>query len=422
MSRILLRLILLLLMSGAVISVRMGSQPAWLSRALPAEWLEFGKKADPSASEYEALASLDDYRASKKLPFLEHDDALHKALADTLREAPLADLSMMLNSIQNRLPNYTRVAAFSTTRGLHSGLTDDLNAWKDSSEPQFNSAAVLTRTGREADTVVVVAQRLPILLPESINATTQTSFFSLCPHCGKGAMCEIAKKKFTLSLECPHCRHITTIIAADLHGDMHFANEYLTGYAPPAHLPKNCTRLEEMLVIWRAVGAICHYKQDTDDVVNDPEDAWQFAPETLKLGTGDCEDSAIMLTDWLTSRGFEARVALGRYSERGGHAWVVVRLEGKEYLLESTMPDSKSAAPPLASEVGSRYIPEAMLDYDTIHVRKSPRAPWDGGYFEDEQWLRITPRQRTAKPLHEVARTELREAIARTFSTAADGK
>jgi hypothetical protein len=115
-------------------------------------------------------------------------------------------------------------------------------------------------------------------------------------------------------------------------------------------------------------------------------------------------------------------VALGRYSERGGHAWVVVRLEGKEYLLESTMPDSKSAAPPLASEVGSRYIPEAMLDYDTIHVRKSPRSLWEGGYFEDEQWLRITPRQRAAKPTHAVAHTDLREAIARTFATAVDGK
>ena len=130
----------------------------------------------------------------------------------------------------------------------------------------------------------------------------------------------------TVSLECPNCHRPYAMLAVDTKGRYHYVNEYLTGYCPPAHFPAGISRLNEMLLIWNSVVRGMRYVPDSADG-NEDNDAWQTAAETQQLGTGDCEDSSILLADWLIARGFEARVALGHYAERGGHAWVIVRLE-----------------------------------------------------------------------------------------------
>jgi hypothetical protein len=107
-------------------------------------------------------------------------------------------------------------------------------------------------------------------------------------------------------------------------------------------------------------------------------DSWQFADETQRLQRGDCEDSSIFLADWLMSRGFQVRVALGRYGDLGGHAWCVVKIDDKEYLIESTESRPDPTDPPLASRVGSRYVPEVLFDRFAMYVPTSPTVPGKG--------------------------------------------
>jgi transglutaminase-like putative cysteine protease len=143
-----------------------------------------------------------------------------------------------------------------------------------------------------------------------------------------------------------------------------------------------------MVLIWKTVTSSVRYLPDSP-AGTDEVDTWQFALETQMLGTGDCEDSAILLADWLMTRGFDARVSLGRFAEQGGHAWVVVRLDGKAYLLEATNPYLDTATPPLAADVGSRYVAESQLDRDGFFVRAKPKSLWDGDYFTASKWIHV---------------------------------
>ena len=421
MARAFVRLLLTLGVVGATYVARERGQLVGAESWIRNLWDQQMKRLDAAELEELVLTSMDEARLAKQQSTMERDEELHGFVHEQFEKRPDTTLSDLLDTLQKCKPAYSRVAAIST-RGLSTnGLKEEILKWRDAAEPCYNLMAVVAKPGLSRlglGAVLIVAERLPVLTPEAINSTKATIFYSNCAHCGKGAQCEITRRNYTISLECPHCKHTTTILAADLRGQMHYANEFLTGYAPPAHFPKGLSKMNEMLIIWRAVGDICHYKKDQEDIVNDPGDAWQFGLETQKLGTGDCEDSAIMLADWLASRGFEARVALGRYSERGGHAWVVVKLDEKEYLLESTMPDTRAGHVPLASEVGSRYVPEAMLDYNSIYVRQDPRESWDGGYFQAAKWIRIVPRNRATAPT-ELANARLRAAITRNIITAA---
>ena len=64
---------------------------------------------------------------------------------------------------------------------------------------------------------------------------------------------------------------------------------------------------------------------------SDDGEWWSFPGETIRKLTGDCDDSATLLTSLLRSAGLDAYTVVGSY--RGfGHAWV--ELDGK--LLETT--------------------------------------------------------------------------------------
>jgi hypothetical protein len=93
-------------------------------------------------------------------------------------------------------------------------------------------------------------------------------------------------------------------------------------------------------------------------------------------------------------------VVLGRYGDLGGHAWVVVRMNEIEYLIESTEAALDPLDPPIISKVGSRYLPETLFDRHAIYVRANPRETWanrGGDYWSDQIWLRIEPREADPK-------------------------
>jgi hypothetical protein len=106
----------------------------------------------------------------------------------------------------------------------------------------------------------------------------------------------------------------------------HFANSYLVGFEP-----------FETQSIWVPLYTLAIRKQYEFDRLqySGLADVWQNSRQAFFYTRGDCEDHAIILADWLISMGLDARVVLGEYHGEG-HAWVVLLVDGKEYLLEAT--------------------------------------------------------------------------------------
>ena len=73
-----------------------------------------------------------------------------------------------------------------------------------------------------------------------------------------------------------------------------------------------------------------HIKYDHDQSVHGHNEVWQFPFETLHMGTGDCEDGAILMASMMLAAGipaFRVRVAGGlvkvdsKTAPTGGHGW-----------------------------------------------------------------------------------------------------
>jgi hypothetical protein len=140
--------------------------------------------------------------------------------------------------------------------------------------------------------------------------------------------------------------------------------------------------------IWEGVYTTCAYRSDSRGDKKLDRDAWQTGPGTLARGVGDCDDSAILLADWLIARGFDARVALGQ-ADGQGHAWVVVLLEGKTYLLESTAePPVETKDLLVVGETTTRYTPEMLFDRNACYYWKDPKRKFDNDYWSI-QWHRL---------------------------------
>lgn len=107
----------------------------------------------------------------------------------------------------------------------------------------------------------------------------------------------------------------------------HFSNSYLTGF-----LPFTTDK------IWVPLATLAQrkiYQYDHVRYGRNMQDIWQNSEQAYLNSHGDCEDHAIILADWLIGLGYDARVAIGQLPE-GGHAWVVLFYNNKEYLLEAT--------------------------------------------------------------------------------------
>lgn len=332
-------------------------------------------------------------RLAKKYPPLKLEPELQTYL-DRYRELPIDDLNQITASVQNSLPRYYRVAVCTATRPALRDLLQDFHEFAHNTEKEMNSVGCYikkTAGGLSNTCLLVVGQRLQDFSPEVLSERNAEAFFSTCPMCRHPHICKVAHQQHSLTLECPACKKSYAVVAADSHGRFRYVNEFLSGYQPPARFPKDQSRIQELFTIWSAVHAHCQYMNDPDKKKKQT-DCWQTSMETQNLQRGDCEDSSIFLADWLMARGFQVRVALGRYGDLGGHAWCVVRLDGNDYLLESTEGRPDPSSPPLAELVGSRYVPEILFDRAAIYVRYNPKQTWSGDYWSTKAWVRIDPR------------------------------
>jgi hypothetical protein len=195
-----------------------------------------------------------------------------------------------------------------------------------------------------------------------------------------------------------------------------YAMQFLTGAKWPnaGACPAPAGSTARVEAMWLEVAEKITYQHDEVTFAGRKE-VWQTAEESLRAGVGDCEDHSILLADWLLSEGYDARVALGGCrtgdGQWGGHAWVVLRLDGREYLLEATSdvaaPDG-SAPAQQGKELRRRrqehlklegieakadsYRPEGMFDRGRYWMRKgivggkppaAPQSYWSG----DEEWI-----------------------------------
>jgi hypothetical protein len=120
----------------------------------------------------------------------------------------------------------------------------------------------------------------------------------------------------------------------------HFVNGYLEGFSP--FTTTN---------VFVPLSVLARKKRYMLDKLNHgDEEIWQTSRQAYVYTRGDCEDHAIALADWLIDMGEDARVALGTY-DGGGHAWVVLIKDNREYILEATQKNGLSGLRryPLAS-------------------------------------------------------------------------
>lgn len=340
-------------------------------------------------------------RLAKKSPMLRVDPEMEAWLAKEFPKIDTTDLNKVTELVQEGMPRYYRVSVCSASSPSLRDLLTRFHEYTHRDQSEMTHMAVVIRpraSGLMHEALLVLGQRLRDFTPEALSKSSDEPFFSTCVHCKQPHFMKLSRAQRSMALECPKCRRKYAVIAADSSGNFRYVNEFLTGYAPPALFSKNQSRVQQLFTIWSAVHTNCVYTNDpgaktgTSFATKEQTDCWQFADETQRLQHGDCEDSSIFLADWLMSRGFQVRVALGRYGDLGGHAWCVVKIDDKEYLIESTESRPDPTDPPLASRVGSRYVPEVLFDRFALYVPSSSNRAWKGDYWSANVWTRIEPR------------------------------
>ncbi len=131
----------------------------------------------------------------------------------------------------------------------------------------------------------------------------------------------------------------------------HFANSYLIGFEP-----------YKTDKVWQPLVTLAlkkTYQFDHDQHGLAWKDVWQNSQQAYLYSHGDCEDHAILLADWLIAMGYDARVAIGKIPS-GGHAWVILFYDEKEYLLEAT---SKRRPRSIGDFSLAKYAPEYQPRY-----------------------------------------------------------
>ena len=333
-------------------------------------------------------------RIANKQTVLRLDPELDDWLNEKFPSMILDDMNGVTKMVQDKLPRYHRVSVWTAGSPTSKAMLEEFQSFAEKTAPEMTHLGCAVRPsvgGLSQQAIVIIGQRLNDFGPEALTQKREDSYFSRCLHCKHPHVVRVGHKQHSLGLECPSCRRTYAVVASDRRGRFRYVNEFLTGYSPPAVFAKDISRLFELFTICSAVHGNCIYTRDPSDKADDT-DAWQTSLETQRLGQGDCEDSAIYLCDWLLARGFQARVALGRYGDLGGHAWVVAKLNDREYLLESTEESPDVNNPPLVSNVGSRYVPEVLFDRFAIYVRSTPGQAWKNDYWSNKVWTRIEPR------------------------------
>jgi hypothetical protein len=352
----------------------------------------------PATLEDRIASDLLTSRQLKGMPPLTADHELQGWLL-TAPQARSGDPDTISRIVRQTWPQYQDVRVLRTYSLFEDEVLERINEWAEDGGGELSHLSVALKPGWGGigtGVTVVAGTRLPVLSAEALADAQQSRFYTTCLLCRKGQPCQISREARMFQLRCQHCLKVYGSMAADTQGKYHAVNEFLTGYMPPNSILPGASKVAELMAIWQASTQMCRYLTDGRQ---DDAEAWQFPEETATLRQGDCEDSALLLTDWLLAREFQARVVIGAYeTKRTAHAWVVVRLEGNDFLLESTEVPFGLQRPPLVRELGARYVPELLFDRHAIYAPRNPTGAPRGDYWGEAAWERVTQTAAEADP------------------------
>lgn len=304
-----------------------------------------------------------------------------------------SSVDVLLNRLETMEPSVSSASAQFISANKAEEVTRTLQEWAEQLPDGTSDVAVHLFPKSPIQpfrAVAVAAERLPKFSPRLLgveNDGLHQRFYNICATCKKPHVSMVTRESLAVALECPTCEAPYDLYAMKLDGSYCRVTDLLTGYERSSGFPDDMSKYDQMLAIWRTVLKEFVYTTDLQGS-NGPQDSWQTAAQTSKIGNGDCEDTSIFMTDWLISRGINARVAIGVHSAGGGHAWCVAEVDGKEYLLETTGGnDTDTSKPPLVSRSGNEYQPLAMFDNHAIYFRENedPIAQ----YFTSAGWNQI---------------------------------
>jgi predicted transglutaminase-like cysteine proteinase len=334
-------------------------------------------------------------RERSKLPALLTDTALTKWLEKNGGSvtAHESSVDVLLNRLQSSEPSVASTSAQYVSSNKAEEVLETLQQWASSLSADKTEIAIhiFPQSRFQSYRVVAIAaEGLPEFSPNLLsieNDGVSKKFYNKCASCGKTHSGVVQRQGLALPLQCSHCNEIYDVYAMKLDGSYCRVTELLAGYERTANFPAEMTKYDKMIAVWRTV--VTGFAYDTDiKISSGPQDSWQTALETSKIGSGDCEDTSILLADWLISLGINARVAVGSHISGGGHAWCVAEIDGNEYLLETTSGEHTDfRKPPSTSRYSHEYMPMAMFDRERLFFREG--EGWTPEYFTSNGWRAI---------------------------------
>ena len=215
--------------------------------------------------------------------------------------------SQVLQQLKEDVPSVATASIFVAHSSRQEDLQERIAAWAMNVDAeQKHLAANIFRDfdGEGYGGLVLMVTRLPKFHPKFLSKKHAQSFYNVCPLCEESHHGKVTSGARSIVLECPRCNQKYDLLALDLRGDYHRVTDFLVGEAPPANsVPKAGAkrgRLQELFSIWEKLLGYCRYAKDFQRI-SGQRDAWQFADETDRYRSGDCEDTAILLADWLIS-------------------------------------------------------------------------------------------------------------------------
>jgi hypothetical protein len=363
---------------------------SWTAMASPPEKLEPAR----------LLATLNKVRslALQSNSLLEQDPNI-QAWAEQLitsrsPTSPHFSAEQILNNLQSQVKGVAAASAgvFRVPYQIEAFRTE-FAAWAEVKNPTYTHFSIVLRPHSDRNLVdawAILVQRLPKFDPKLL-ATGLQQFHHVCALCKRPYNGQFYAGDRVLLLQCPQCETNYDILAVNTVDQYARANTFFSRISPLAAFRPNVSPYEEMISLWHGVLDHCSYENDYDvNTATRAKDSWQTSAETLQRRSGDCEDTSILLADWLMSRGIEARVVIGETDEREGHAWCIARIDGNVFLLETTgEKEDLPRDPPLAKQSTDKYRAEYLFDRTQLYFFNSEPGQGAGDCWNKFAWKAV---------------------------------
>ncbi len=341
-----------------------------------------------------ALASVN---AERKAKGIEIEVVMDSDLQEWLDSQPESvihgDKNLSPDLFLKRLPNQkftlSQASISSISAESPGSLARQLDLWEEALKASNNVVAIrlYRQSNKSIGCILLAARKVPAFNLSLFNSG-QREFYVTCKKCNASHLGQLERCDLAIVVKCSQCNHSYDLIAADIVGKYHRATHYLQGYSPPQGIGVTAkTRIQEISDLWSEVAQHCRYSKDFTGMVGQ-KDSWQVPADTYSLRNGDCEDTALLLADWLISRGFNARVVIGLAHGKGEHAWCVTELNGKQYLLETTLETIPDILPE-TQQSSVHYRPLYAFNRHSIYFLKEP-VDIVSDYFSPQRWASYT--------------------------------